>query len=224
MTESNRPPAPGPRPTGGEGGVAGELRFDERGLIPAIVQDADDGAVLMLGYMNREALAATRSSGEVHFYSRSRRTLWRKGETSGNSLRLVGLAADCDGDALLVLARSAGPTCHTGERTCFHVDTEGFARPDGISLAPLLQVLRRRKAERPEGSYTVKLLDNPDKALKKLVEEAMEVALAVKNDDRDNLVWELADLLYHLAVVMVAHEVSPGEVNAELARRAGSGR
>ena len=204
--------------------VADDLRFDEAGLIPAIVQDADDGAVLMLGYMNRESLAATHATGQVHFWSRSRQALWRKGETSGHTLQLVGLAGDCDRDALLVLARPNGPTCHTGARTCFSADLDGAEPSSGLTLAPLLQVLRQRKAERPEGSYTVKLLDNPDKALKKLVEEATEVALAVKNEDRANLVWEVADLLYHLAVVMVAHDVAPAEVNAELARRAGGGK
>jgi phosphoribosyl-AMP cyclohydrolase / phosphoribosyl-ATP pyrophosphohydrolase len=225
MTQSSQPRTPNPvaLSPGGKGGSSDGLRFDERGLLPAIVQDADDGSVLMLGYMNREALAATRSSGQVHFFSRSRQTLWRKGETSGHALQLVGLAADCDGDALLVLARPLGPTCHTGDRSCFHAEIEGAERPSGISLAPLLAVLRQRKAERPEGSYTVKLLDNPDKALKKLVEEAIEVALAVKNNDRTNLVWEIADLLYHLAVVMVANDVAPREMNAELTRRSGGG-
>jgi phosphoribosyl-AMP cyclohydrolase / phosphoribosyl-ATP pyrophosphohydrolase len=179
----------------------------------------------MLGYMDREALDATLSSGEVHFHSRSRGVLWRKGETSGNVLRLVGIRADCDDDALLVLARPAGPTCHTGEPSCFHHSLAGTQPPpEGISLAPLFAVLKDRLEKRPEGSYTVKLLENEDKALKKLIEEAGEVALAVKNRDRDNLTWEVADVLYHLAVIMVAHGVAPAEVNAELARRAGEPR
>jgi phosphoribosyl-ATP pyrophosphohydrolase/phosphoribosyl-AMP cyclohydrolase len=201
------------------------LKLDDNGLIPAIVQDADDGRVLMVAYMNAEAFAATESTGQVHFYSRSRQALWRKGETSGNTLALVALGADCDGDALLVRARPAGPTCHTGARSCFGDLAEVTLAPSGgLTLAPLLEVLRHRKADRPEGSYTVKLLDNPDKALRKLVEEATEVVLAVKNNDRANLVWEVADVLYHLAVVMTAYDIEAAEVNAELERRAGGGR
>jgi phosphoribosyl-AMP cyclohydrolase / phosphoribosyl-ATP pyrophosphohydrolase len=220
--ERSRPTAHGPRPT-----LSPELRFDEQGLIPAIVQDADSGAVLMLGYMDRAALEATLATGDVHFHSRSRGVLWRKGETSGNVLRLVSITGDCDADALLVLARPAGPTCHTGERSCFHrpLGEEGAAPPpEGISLAPLFAVLRDRLENRPEGSYTVKLLENEDKPLKKLIEEAGEVALAVKNRDRENLTWEIADVLYHLVVIMVAHGVAPAEVNDELARRAGEPR
>ncbi len=197
-----------------------EIRFGADGLVPAVVQDADDGTVLMLGYMDAEALAATRETGQVHFHSRERGVLWRKGETSGNTLALVGLAADCDRDALLVLARPAGPTCHTGQRSCFFNEIAGAERPEGLSLAPLFAVLRRRQEERPAGSYTVSLLEEPDIALKKLVEETGEVVLAVKNSDRDNLVWEVADLLYHLSVVMVANGIAPGDVNRELARRA----
>ncbi len=202
------------------------VRFDDRGLVPAVVQDAGDGAVLMLGYMDREALEATLRTGEVHFHSRSRDALWRKGETSGNLLRLVGVSVDCDGDALLVAARPQGPTCHTGERSCFHVPLGGAPPvPDGLTLAPLFAVLRQRLAERPEGSYTVALLDDEDRALRKLLEEAAEVVLAVKNGDRDNLVWEVADVLYHLAVILVGRGVDPAEVNRELARRAdGEGR
>ena len=196
------------------------LRFDDAGLIPAVVQDADDGAVLMLAYMDREALEASLASGQVHFHSRSRGVLWRKGETSGNVLELVGVRADCDADALLVLARPAGPTCHTGARSCFHVDMGGAEPPTGLSLAPLFGVLRRRAVERPPGSYSVSLMDDVDAALRKVLEEAGEVVLAVKNGDRGNLVWELADLFYHAAVVMVANGVAPDDVNAELARRA----
>jgi phosphoribosyl-ATP pyrophosphohydrolase/phosphoribosyl-AMP cyclohydrolase len=237
MTKRKSPPPAKARATGHGSRATSldELHFDEHDLIPAIVQDADAGTVLMLGYMDREALDATLASGEVHFHSRSRGVLWRKGETSGNVLRLVGVVADCDADALLVLARPVGPTCHTGERSCFHKTIAGtcdrgpgtgegqaaLAMPEGISLAPLFAVLRDRLEKRPEGSYTVRLLENEDRPLKKLIEEAGEVALAVKNRDHDNLTWELADVLYHLAVVMVAHGVTPAEVNAELARRAG---
>lgn len=222
------------------------IRFDDAGLVPAVVQDADRGAVLMVGWMNRAALRATQETGMVHFYSRSRGALWRKGETSGNGLEVVSLWADCDGDTLLVRARPQGPTCHTGEATCFFRPLpagrggEGSAGPVGgaagrpgatttseagrdLQLAPLLAVLEQRRRERPAGSYTVQLLDDPDRALRKLVEEAMEVALAVKNGDRANLVWELADLLYHVAVVMTVEGISLAEVNAELASREGRG-
>jgi phosphoribosyl-AMP cyclohydrolase / phosphoribosyl-ATP pyrophosphohydrolase len=201
-----------------------ELNFDDNGLLPAVVQDADSGAVLMLGYMDREALDATLATGEVHFHSRSRGVLWRKGETSGNVLHLAGITADCDRDALLVLARPGGPTCHTGETSCFHAPLVGERPVPGLSLAPLFAVLKDRLENRPSGSYTVALLENQDKVLKKLLEEAAEVALAVKNNDHENLVWELADVLYHLAVVMVGQGVSPVEVNAELARRSAAGK
>ncbi|MGV8038700.1 MAG: bifunctional phosphoribosyl-AMP cyclohydrolase/phosphoribosyl-ATP diphosphatase HisIE [Thermoanaerobaculaceae bacterium] len=194
------------------------------GLVPAVVQDADTGRVLMLAYMNEEALAATIETGQVHFFSRSRQQLWRKGETSGNTLDLVGIALDCDGDAMLVQARPAGPTCHTGEAACFHRAIVGSLPEPGLSLGPLFGVLRERLRERPEGSYSAKLFAQPDKALKKLAEEAAEVILAAKNGDHSNLVWEVADVLYHLAVIMVAHGVAPEEVSTELASRAGGRR
>lgn len=199
------------------------LAYDERGLVAGVVQHADTGAVLMLGWMSQEAVAATLATGQVHFHSRSRGRLWRKGETSGNTLELVGLTADCDGDAVLVTARPAGPTCHTGEASCFHRPMAGESAAEGLSLAPLLAVVRRRLEERPEGSYTAVLAAQPDRLLKKLVEEAAEVALAVKNRDRENLVWELADLFYHATVTMAVGGVTPAEVSRELARRAGGG-
>lgn len=201
-----------------------DLVFDASGLLPAVVQDARTGQVLMLGYMDRDALQATLASGEVHFHSRSRRVLWRKGETSGNVLRVVGVSADCDRDALLVAAEPAGPTCHTGETSCFFTQLSGRPYAPGVALGELLTVLRERLAERPPGSYTVALADDPDRLLRKVLEEATEVLLAAKNGDRANLVWELADLLYHLTVVMAVHEVTAAEVNEELARRAAGGK
>lgn len=199
------------------------LRFDGAGLLPAVVQHARTGQVLMLGYMDREALEATLATGEVHFHSRSRGVLWRKGETSGNVLRLKGLSADCDGDTLLVAALPAGPTCHTGSVSCFHRPLEGRQYAPGVGLGALLEVLRERLARRPEGSYTVALADDPDRLLRKLVEEVTEVMLAVKNGDRANLVWELADVLYHLAALMAAQGVAAQEVGEELERRRGGG-
>ncbi len=201
-----------------------DLAFNAHGLLPAVVQHARTGEVLMLGYMNREALHATLASGEVHFYSRSRQALWRKGETSGHVLRLVGVSADCDGDALLVAAEPAGPTCHTGEKSCFFTPLSGRSFAPGVGLGELLSVLRARLAERPAGSYTVALAEEPDRLLRKVLEEATEVLLAAKNGDRQNLVWELADLFYHLAAVMAVHGVEAGEVDDELARRAAGGR
>ena len=201
-----------------------DLVFDSSGLLPAVVQHARTGEVLMLGFMDREAVAATLASREAHFHSRSRGVLWRKGETSGNVLRVVGVSVDCDRDALLVSAEPAGPTCHTGERSCFFTPLTGEAYAPGVALGELLAVLRRRLAERPAGSYTVALADDPDRLLRKVQEEACEVLLAVKNGDRANLVWELADLFFHLAAVMAVHGVRAAEVNEELARRAAGGR
>lgn len=200
------------------------LRWDGAGLLPAVVQHARTGQILMLAYMDQEALAATLASGEVHFHSRSRGVLWRKGEASGNVLRLVGVSADCDGDALLVAAEPAGPTCHTGEESCFHQPLHGRSFVPGLGLGDLLEVLRGRLAQRPEGSYTVALADDPDRLLRKLVEEVTEVVLAAKNGDRANMVWELADVLYHLAALMAVHGVGAEEVDRELARRRGGGQ
>lgn len=196
-----------------------ELRWDGTGLVPAVVQDALTGQVLMLGYMSREALEATVKTGFVHFFSRSRQALWRKGETSGNGLRVVGVAADCDGDALLVQAVAQGPACHTGEASCFFRPVHGTSWTAVPALAGLLRVVENRKLQAPAGSYTAKLLADPDEALKKLAEEAVEVLLAAKAQGDQRLVEELADLLYHLAVVLVAEGVSVQAVNGELRRR-----
>ena len=196
-----------------------ELTSDAQGLIPAIVQNALTGDVLMLGYMNREALEATLDTGFVHFYSRSRQRLWRKGETSGNGLKLRGIMADCDGDCLLVLAVPQGPTCHTGEPSCFHKPLAGEPWQESPALPGLLKVVHSRRKKAPEGSYTGKLLLRPDEALKKLVEEAAEVMLAAKAEGGQRLVEELADLLYHLAVVLVSQNVSISAINEELKRR-----
>lgn len=195
------------------------MRFDGQGLIPAVVQHALTGEVLMLGYMNREALAETQRTGLVHFYSRSRGELWQKGETSGHTLALRGIVADCDGDALLVLAVPHGPTCHTGERSCFYRPLVGDGWVETPALPGLLQTVRARQQNAPEGSYTGKLLARPDLALKKLVEEAGEVVLAARGQGPQRLVEELADLLYHLAVVLVAEGVRVEEINRELQRR-----
>jgi phosphoribosyl-AMP cyclohydrolase / phosphoribosyl-ATP pyrophosphohydrolase len=169
------------------------------GLLPAIVQDADDGRVLMLGYMNAEALGETRSSGRVTFYSRSKKRLWTKGETSGNHLALVDVIADCDRDTLLVLARPHGPTCHTGTDTCFG----DIRRPQVGFLASLEQTILSRADSDPEQSYTAQLLSEGTKrCAQKVGEEGVEVALAAVAGEREELESEAADLLYHLLVCL----------------------
>lgn len=200
------------------------MRFDEKGLVPAIVQHARSGEVLMLGYMNEEALRRTIETGLVTFWSRSRGELWQKGATSGNTLRLCALRQDCDGDALLVLAEPAGPTCHTGAPSCFHITLDGAPAgervPSSSILTRLADVIAERAAERPEGSYTTKLLDGGvDRIGKKIGEEAAEVIIAAKNGAPAELTWELADLLYHSLVLLAQQGVPLDAVWAELLRR-----
>jgi phosphoribosyl-ATP pyrophosphohydrolase/phosphoribosyl-AMP cyclohydrolase len=203
-----------------------EMKFDQQGLIPAIVQHARSGEVLMLGYMNQEALAQTRASRLVTFWSRSRRTLWQKGATSGNVLRLIDIREDCDGDALLVLAEPAGPTCHTGARSCFTAGGAGTqeehvaAVPASAILAQLSDLIARRHVEQNEGSYTVKLLNSGvDRIAKKVGEEATEVVIGAMKGDRAELRYELADLLYHTLVLLEHQGLPIEEVLRELARR-----
>lgn len=175
------------------------------GLLPAIVQDALDGRVLMLGYMSPESLQATVESGRVTFWSRSRQQLWTKGETSGNHLDFVDAALDCDGDTLLVRAHPHGPTCHRGLETCFDAaDEEGKGpRPDLAFLAELERVIQARDIERPEGSYTTRLLEEGVKRIaQKVGEEGVETALAAAAGDQNELLGEAADLLYHLLVLL----------------------
>ena len=170
-----------------------------KGLIPAIVQDADSGLVLMLGYMNEEALAQTRRSGHVTFYSRSKQRLWTKGESSGHFLALVSVAVDCDADTLLVLARPQGPTCHNGTTTCFGE----FPGPDLAFLGELDHLIATRQRERPAGSYTTKLFDAGTRRIaQKVGEEGVETALAAVAQDADALLGEAADLVYHLTVLL----------------------
>jgi phosphoribosyl-ATP pyrophosphohydrolase/phosphoribosyl-AMP cyclohydrolase len=211
-----------------------EVAFGADGLVPTVVQDAADGRVLMVAWMDAEALAATVSTGEVHFHSRSRDRLWRKGETSGNVLRLVDLAVDCDGDALLVTADPAGPTCHRDTRSCFDPDgappersTQGFAW-----LERLWETIADRAATRPDGSYTAALLNGGvDAAARKVTEEATEVLMAAKDDaaaqsagsgreaTRAALADETADLLYHALVLLAERDLEPGDVIEALRAR-----
>jgi phosphoribosyl-AMP cyclohydrolase / phosphoribosyl-ATP pyrophosphohydrolase len=190
------------------------LKFDENGLIVAIAQDAAAGTVLMVAYMDREALARTVETGEAHFWSRSRKSLWKKGETSGNLLRVESIQADCDGDALLLSVRPAGPACHTGNRSC-------FAEP-AILLDQLQATIADRKATRPAGSYTAQLFDGGRPAiLRKLGEEAIEVLVAADHESDDALVHEVADLWYHAMVLLEERGINSGAVLRELADRRG---
>lgn len=195
------------------------VRFDERGLVPAIVQDARTREVLTLAYMNAESLARTLETGQTWFWSRSRNELWHKGETSGNTQQVVSVTADCDSDALVVLVEPDGPACHTGARSCFDLELNEEQAHGGL-LQELYEVVKTRQRERPDGSYTTYLFDQGlDKILKKVGEESAETIIAAKNDDPKQLVSETADLLYHLLVMLVARDVSLDEVRAELAQR-----
>ncbi|MDX6723868.1 MAG: phosphoribosyl-AMP cyclohydrolase / phosphoribosyl-ATP pyrophosphohydrolase [Solirubrobacteraceae bacterium] len=178
-----------------------EIAYDERGLVPVVVQDWRTGEVLTLAYANAEAVQRTRETGELHLWSRSRQELWHKGATSGNVQRVRALRLDCDGDAVLALVEPAGPACHTGERTCFHNgDTEPAAPHE--ALPALERTLADRKRERPAGSYTVELLDNPPYIGEKVEEEAEEVARAAREEPDDRVDEESADVLYHLTVLL----------------------
>lgn len=200
------------------------LSFDQNGLIPAIVQHARSGEVLMLGYMNAAALTATRETGLVTFWSRSRQKLWVKGETSGNLLRLVAMRQDCDGDALLLLAEPVGPTCHTGERSCFHKDldaspTPAVAPPAAI-VSLLADLIKARRESSLDDSYTARLLrGGVDRIGKKIGEESAEVIIAAKNSSHAELSYELADLFYHSLVLMESQGLPVEAVWHELERR-----
>ena len=196
------------------------MAFDARdGLVPAIVQDADSGSVLMLAYMNSAALAATIERGRVVFYSRSRRRLWEKGETSGHTLELVDIAADCDRDTLLVTARPRGPACHRGCRTCFGDELRSGAESLAF-LGTLEQVIERRRLERPEGSYTAGLFAGGTRRMaQKVGEEGVEVALAALGTDDAELTGEAADLLFHLLVLLRSRNLPLAAVVHALASR-----
>jgi phosphoribosyl-ATP pyrophosphohydrolase/phosphoribosyl-AMP cyclohydrolase len=196
-----------------------EIKFDERGLIPAIVQDAKTREVLTLAYMNRESVARTIETGETWFWSRSRNELWHKGETSGNTQRVVSLALDCDRDAIVVLVEPKGPACHTGAVSCFATDSSESL---GSLLEQLYYLIESRQRERPAGSYTTYLFDaGLDKILKKLGEESAETIIAAKNDDNQPLVSEVSDLIYHLLVLLVERGVSLEAIAEELKQRRG---
>jgi phosphoribosyl-ATP pyrophosphohydrolase/phosphoribosyl-AMP cyclohydrolase len=204
---------------------ASRVRFDERGLAPCVIQDSRSGEVLMLAYLNEEALRLTLETGEVHLYSRSRDEIWHKGASSGNFQRVTQLRYDCDGDAVVALVEPAGPACHTGERSCFSRDLEGSAEsavdappapgePVPVpfeALAGLERTLIERKRDRPAGSYTVELLDDPSLAASKVKEEAAEVVKAVKGESEERVAEEAADVIYHMAVLKLSRGVSMAE-------------
>jgi phosphoribosyl-AMP cyclohydrolase / phosphoribosyl-ATP pyrophosphohydrolase len=206
-----------------------EFKFDELGLVPAVIQDWMDGTVLMLGYMNQEAIAKTLSTQSVHFWSRSRNKLWEKGETSGNKLRVKEVFIDCDRDTILVKAEQIGPTCHTGERSCFfsEVDSQGVAEEKsskafGGILEGILRTIQSRRTNPQPGSYTTKLFeDGHDKILKKVAEEAGEVLIAAKGGKKDEIIYEVADLFFHALMVLGYHDISLQEVYQELGKRFG---
>jgi phosphoribosyl-AMP cyclohydrolase / phosphoribosyl-ATP pyrophosphohydrolase len=213
----------------------GEIEFDQRGLAPCVVQDFATGEVLMLAYVSAESLEMTLESGDLHFHSRSRDELWKKGESSGSFMHLRQLRYDCDGDALVAMVDPAGPACHTGQRSCFYREVLGSAssrkdappapgEPFPVSyeaLPALERTLRSRAVERPDGSYTVKLLD--DRALigEKVEEEAEEVVRAAREESNERVAEEAADLLYHLSVLLVSRGVSQSAVMEVLNDRSG---
>jgi phosphoribosyl-ATP pyrophosphohydrolase/phosphoribosyl-AMP cyclohydrolase len=192
------------------------VTFDSNGLVPVVAQDAEDGRVLMVAWANREAIERTLSSGRVHFWSRSRKALWMKGEGSGNTLTLVSLHADCDRDTLLARVRPAGPACHTGDPTCFG---RGSIPTAESTIPAVWATLVDRAEQRPEGSYTVRLLDDPNLRIKKLGEETAELIQALVQGDAPRATEEAADLLYHTLTALLAEGASLSGLLTELDRR-----
>ncbi len=213
-----------------EASALDDLRFDEGGLIPVVAQDADDGRVLMVAWANREALALTLETGFAHFWSRSRGELWKKGETSGNVLELLSLHTDCDRDTVLARVRPAGPACHTGEATCFGAGSEPRVASSGTpgtgapatkdapgggsesTLPAVFATLESRKRERPEGSWTVKLLDDENLRIKKIGEEAAELVHALSKGEKERAAEEAGDLIYHALAALLAEGITLADV------------
>ena len=197
-----------------------ELKFDEKGLIPAIVVDAESKKVLTLAYMNRESLEISIREGRTCFFSRSRQQLWRKGETSGNVQHIVSITADCDCDALTVEVLKDGPACHLGSDSCFSNPLWHSELPEPFSLEGLMTLLQGRKTEKKEGSYTTYLFEKGiDKILKKVGEETTEVIVAGKGGDKRETIYEIADLTYHVMVLMIEMGISLEDIRKELASR-----
>lgn len=197
-----------------------ELKFDEKGLIPAVIVDAKTKKVLTLAYMNKESLQISLEEGRTCFWSRSRQELWRKGETSGNVQRIASITADCDKDALTVVVDKNGPACHLGADSCFHNPVFIQDSHGSFSMDSLMELIEGRKAEKKEGSYTTYLFEKgTDKILKKIGEEATEVIIAAKDNDKQETIYEIADLAYHVMVLMVEAGISLEDVRSELASR-----
>ena len=197
-----------------------ELKFDEKGLIPAVVTDHYTKEVLTVAYMNAESLKISMEEGRTCFYSRSRKTLWRKGETSGNVQHIVSITADCDKDALVVEVVKDGPACHTGAESCFFNKVYESEKFNDFSIDALYDLIKGRKTEKKEGSYTTYLFEQGiDKILKKVGEECTEVIIGGKGGDKAETVFEIADLTYHVLVLMVVMNILPKDIIAELAKR-----
>ena len=197
-----------------------KLKFDEKGLIPAIVTDAKTKKVLTLAYMNKESLEISMAEGRTCFYSRSRKTLWRKGETSGNVQHIVSITADCDGDALVVMVEPEGPACHLGTESCFEYPGYQSENRREFSYEGLMKLIEGRKTDRKEGSYTTYLFDKGlDKILKKVGEESTEVIIAAHAKDKKETVYEIADLAYHVMVLMTEAGISLEDIHRELSSR-----
>ena len=197
-----------------------ELKFDEKGLIPAIVIDTETREVLTLAYMNRESLQISMEKGLTCFYSRSRQTLWLKGETSGNYQHIVSITADCDRDALVVEVRKDGPACHLGTDSCFTAPVYTGDEPPAFQYADLMEMLRGRKEQPTEGSYTSYLFSKgADKILKKIGEESTEVIIAAKDHDKANTIYEIGDLMYHVMVLMIEEGITLEDIRREMAGR-----
>lgn len=197
-----------------------KLKFDEKGLIPAIVVDADTKKVLTLAYMNKESLKISMEKGLTCFYSRSRNELWLKGETSGNYQHIVSITADCDYDALTVVVKKEGPACHTGADSCFNDFVYESDEYSAFSLESLMELIKGRKTDKKEGSYTTYLFEKGiDKILKKVGEECTEVIIAGKADDKKETIYEIADLTYHVMVMMIEMGISLEDIHNELASR-----
>ncbi len=197
-----------------------ELKFDEKGLIPAVVVDYATRRVLMLAYMNRESLTISIEKGLTCFWSRSRQELWLKGDTSGNYQHIVSITADCDRDALVIAVKADGPACHLGTTSCFEYPVYVSDEQEEFSIDGLMEMIRGRKENKKEGSYTTYLFEKGlDKILKKVGEECTEVIIAGKAQDRAETVYEISDLVYHVMVLMVEAGISPDDIRAELGRR-----
>lgn len=197
------------------------VKFNEQGLVPAVVQDAQSKEVLTVAYMNEESLQKTMETGETWFYSRSRQELWHKGATSGHTQKVVSIKADCDQDALVVEVIPAGPACHNGTASCFTETILEHERPGSVAILPqLVEVIKQREIDMPQGAYTTYLFDKGiDKICKKVGEEATEVVIGAKNRDKEEVKWESADLLYHLLVLLQEQKVDIYEVLDVLQKR-----